>query len=266
MRRTIIAAALVITASAAHASSVTPDVIFGSGNANGGFTIGKGGGVEIGLRGKLRFDANNTPQNIFNFAGTDGSGVGQYNFATGAAPTGFGWDANSPTTPIWNIDWSINSNYNGAGDVLNAFNYSFMIDGDPTAGTDFTTIFDPINVSFADHGIGTNTTGNGAGVEATDAANYASLIGENNVAQNSLNFEFFNEASDALTLSQLIGFDPNTPGKYRISLSAFTKNTGELVARSEIDINVGAVPLPASGLLLFGALGALAFARRYRTA
>ena len=267
MRRTIIAAALVITASAAHASSVTPDVIFGSGNANGGFTIDQGGGVEIGLRGKLRFDDNNAPQNIFNFAGTDSNGVGQYNFAAGAAPTGFGWDQNSPTTPIWSIDWSINSNFDSEdslGGVLNAFDYAFAIDGDPTAGTDFTKIFDPINVSGADHSIGTNATGNGGGL--VDTANYATLIGENNVAQNSLNFEFVNEITDGLFLNQLEFFDPNTPGTYRIMLSAFEKGTSNVVARSEIDINVGAVPLPATGLLLFGALGALAFARRYKTA
>lgn len=40
---------------------VTPDVIFGTGNANGGFTIQRSAGVELALRGKLRENANGDP-------------------------------------------------------------------------------------------------------------------------------------------------------------------------------------------------------------
>lgn len=34
---------------------VTPDAIFGSGNANGGFAVAREDGIELGLRSKLRF-------------------------------------------------------------------------------------------------------------------------------------------------------------------------------------------------------------------
>lgn len=53
-------------------ADVTPDVIFGDGNANGGFSVSRSNGIEIGLRGKLRFDDTNNPRNIFNSNG-DGS-------------------------------------------------------------------------------------------------------------------------------------------------------------------------------------------------
>ncbi|MFT5232028.1 MAG: hypothetical protein ACI9UQ_000046 [Candidatus Krumholzibacteriia bacterium] len=41
--------------------NITPDVVFGSGNDNGAFTVGLQNGVELGLRGKLRFDPANMP-------------------------------------------------------------------------------------------------------------------------------------------------------------------------------------------------------------
>ena len=61
---------------------VTPDVIFGSGNLNGAFTTDRNDGVEIGLRGKLRFDGAGQPQNIFN-----SNGDGTYTFQAIVAPT-----------------------------------------------------------------------------------------------------------------------------------------------------------------------------------
>jgi hypothetical protein len=66
----LLAAAALGVAGPAQAQSllfdqdVTPDVIFGSGNANGAFTIDQSNGIELGLRGKLRFDASNQPENI----------------------------------------------------------------------------------------------------------------------------------------------------------------------------------------------------------
>src|SRR6056297_1972865 len=96
--------------------NVTSNVIFGSGNANGAFTgVSQfyGNGVvgtpvaqlpvlELGLRAKLRFDESNSPQNTFNYDGVD-----TYTFSTGAAPGGFSFDLNSPTTPVWNFEWHI---------------------------------------------------------------------------------------------------------------------------------------------------------------
>ena len=48
---------------------VTPDVIFGTGNDNGAFTTDRRNGVEIGLRGKLRFNGVGQPENTFNSNG-----------------------------------------------------------------------------------------------------------------------------------------------------------------------------------------------------
>ncbi|MDA0239394.1 MAG: hypothetical protein O3A84_05115 [Proteobacteria bacterium] len=97
MKSIIAGAALVVAATfvgltPANAANVTPDVIFGSGNANGSFTVGTGialgGTVEIGLRAKNRFPAANQ----FNYDGTK-----TYTF-----PAGEG----SPGRSIWNFEWS----------------------------------------------------------------------------------------------------------------------------------------------------------------
>ena len=236
--------------------NVTPDVIFGSGNANGGFTVDRSNGIEIGLRGKVRFNASNQPENTFN-----SNGAGTYSFDTGAPSPGFGFAPNNPQAAKWNFEWSINSDFDGStGLSLDDLDYQFAIDGDPGAGTSIDVFFDPINsFTFADHAIGNNTTGNGGGSKATDEATYAALIGSNNVAQNSVNFLFL-----VGLLPQLSSFDPNERGLYTITLSAFAKGTSDLLASSTINVQVGAVPLPATLPLLLGALGAVAFIRRKR--
>ena len=268
---TVPALALALSAGAASAltydQDVTPDVIFGSGNANGGFTVDQANGVELGLRGKLRFDETNSPQNTYN-----SNGDGTYTFRAGAAPSGFGFDPNSPTTPIWNFEWSVNSDYEGStGNNLDAFDYLLELDTDPGAGTTFVSPFDPINVLQADHGIGDNSTGNGGGGtgiparggDPADLAAYAALIADNNVAQNSWSYEFFNSASGDPTF----GFDPNVPGDYLIRLSA-RNSDGEVLASTEITISaVAPVPVPAALPLLLAGLGGLGLvARRKRKA
>lgn len=75
------------TAAPNYDVNVTSDVIFGSGNTNGGFTISRSNGIELGLRGKLRFDENNQAQNTFN-----ANGDGSYTFEAGNPLTGFGFD------------------------------------------------------------------------------------------------------------------------------------------------------------------------------
>jgi len=247
-----VAGVLVASVTAANAltfdQNVTPDVIFGSGNANGGFTVDQNNGVELGLRAKLRFDENNLPQNQFN-----SNGDGSYTFTAGNPPTGFGFAAGAPTTPVWNFEWSVNTNFDGTGSTLDQYFYVLELDADPGAGTNSLT-FDPITPSilnpFADHAIGDNTTGNGGGVKATDAASYVNLLAANNVAQNSWNYEFFNDLGDVLD-----GFNPHTPGVYTIRLSAFDIQTDERVAQTSINVNVSAVPLPAAFPLLAAALG-----------
>lgn len=187
-----IAIAVVALSAPAHAvvtfdQNVTSNAIFGSGNANGGFTVDRANGIELGLRTKVRFNASNQPENTFN-----SNGDGTYSFAAGQpVGGGFGWAPGSASTAPWNFEWSINSNYdNSTGVFLNGLNYELGIDFDPGTGTNFLS-FDPINQPEGDHSIGTNATGQGQGTEATDGASYQALISASNLAQNSWNMEFF---------------------------------------------------------------------------
>ena len=238
--------------------NVTPEVIFGSGNTNGSFTVDRANGVELGLRGKLRHNAAGAPENTFN-SNSDGT----YSFNAGVAPT------QAAPTAEWSFEWSINSDYDDtSGYFLSSLNYVLGLDSDPTAGTSFVT-FDPINgggcgggaaVSW-DHAIGNNSTGNGGGTKfggapVCDTASYATAIGANNVAQNSWKPHWFLASS---------GFDPTVDGTYDFYLQA-NDSAGAQVARTSMQIIVGdgaaQVPVPAT-LLLFGAgLLGLGYSRR----
>lgn len=226
--------------------NVTPDVIFGSGVTNGAFTVDRQNGVELGLRGKLRFDENNQPQNTFN-SNHDGT----YTFNKGAAPGGFSWFPNSSTTPVWSFEWSINSDYSPSGSTttpLSTYSYEIGMDFDPGVGTDYLT-FDPINILpgslVPDHAIGDNTTWNGGGYSASDEDGYQRLIDGYNVAQNSWNMEFFNDESQWI-------FNPNLDATYDFYISAFD-GSDVLIANSAIQIIVGQgapVSEPAAFILL----------------
>src|SRR5688500_2270112 len=90
---TIIIAAIVVSpafAVLAFDQNVTPAVINGTGNNNGGFTTDRANGIELGIRGKLRFDANNDPQDIYN-----SNGAGTYTFSTGTP------NLSGPNLPSW---------------------------------------------------------------------------------------------------------------------------------------------------------------------
>ncbi|WJG10042.1 PEP-CTERM sorting domain-containing protein [Aliiglaciecola sp. LCG003] len=181
--------------------NVTSDVIFGSGNTNSSFTGESQNEIELGLRGKLRYNTLGSPENTFNY-----DGVKTYTFATtdGVAPV---------TRSVFNIEWSINVDQFGASNNLSDLTYLLEIGYDPGLGTDFFA-FGPINVPYADHSIGTNATANGAGVEAAFGDSVGYLISNNNLAQNSWNLGFFEPA----------GLDPQTEGMYTINLSAFSAN------------------------------------------
>jgi len=222
---TIPALALVFSAGAASAASVSPDIIFGSGNANGGFTVTDttlnfpgspfSGSLELGLRAKLRYDASGAPQNQFNYDGVD---TYSFNLA----------DGNSPANrAMWNFEWSVNSqgitdSRTGGPVPLSADNariYDLILsfDTDPTAGTAFTSY----NVILdGDAYYGTNATANGGGTYVntfdTNSANDVIPAGST-VAQNSVNY----------------GFLPGAPlgaGLFDIKLSAFSRSGNEFAS------------------------------------
>jgi len=224
--------------------NVTSEVIFGSGNANGSWTVDRDNGVELGLRAKVRFNAANLPENTFN-----SDGAGNYTFGAGLPPTGFGFAPGSPSTAKWNFEWSINSNFDGSSMFnLSDLTYEIRIDFDPSSpGTNFLS-FDPINVPIADNAIGTNLTGNGAGAVAANPTDYSGLIAGNNLAQNSWNMEFFDDGGG-------FSFAGNNTGEYSFELLAF--NGATQVASTAITVN--AVPEPSAvlfGSLVCGVLGA----------
>jgi hypothetical protein len=204
--------------------NVTPDAIFGAGNANGAFTLDRAFGVELGLRAKLRFPV---ALNIFN-----SNGDGSYTFNSG--PGG----GSDPLNPFWAFEWSVNSDWNGSSPyLLNDLTYEIGMDFDPGAGTNY-LVFDhitpnavipytvPTAAPFWDHSIGTNATGNGAGVEAASAPTYVTLLDTNNVAQNSWRLTFFDTAPFV--------FNPSAVGRYEFYLSAF--DSGSRVARTNITV------------------------------
>ncbi len=203
--------------------NVTNNVIAGSGVTNGGFTTTRGNGLEIGLRGKTRFNGSNVPENTFN-----SNGDGTYTFPGGAPTGGAGWV--SPTTARWNFDWSINTDYDGStGRVVDDLTYELGMDFDPSSATNY-LVFDPITLGsvipfsvpqvapYWDHSMGTNLTLQSGGAEGTDASTYMGLTATSNLIQQSWNMEFFNEAPFA-------GFDPTVAGHYEFYLAAFDNGT-----------------------------------------
>lgn len=276
LARRIGAAALTLAATALLASpaqaeifynqDVTNEVINGTGNDNGSFTVDRTDGVELGLRGKLRFNESNMAENTFN-----SNGDGSYTFQRGLPPTGFGWNPNSPTTPVWNFEWSINTNYDGSTNWnLDDLTYVLSLDFDPDpTGTNFRS-FDPINepVNDAtwphlDHAMGTNATGNGDGVSTTDRDDYEDNIAQYNLAQNSWNMEFFNDGAWENV------FNANDLGVYDFVLSAYDGEATEANLVSSVTAQINVVPTPgatAAGLLMFGVLGMYRRPRRQAAA
>ena len=228
----------VLLGTAAQASSVAPNIIFGSGNDNGSFTVANVttdyGNVEIGLRAKLRYNDAGNPENTFNWDGVD-----TYSFA----PTA-GTPANRS---VFNFEWHVNSTATGYSirDLIGKGLYARLeYDTDASAGTIYDS-YNPFRI-FRDAYYGTEATPNGGGQRS-----FFGPVPGATVAQNSVNYGFsWLDAPDEL-------------GIYDIRLSIFDDNDERLGFTA---IKVTPVPVPAALPLLVFALGGLGFAGRRRKA
>ena len=228
-----------------------PNVIFGtSGNANGSFTGVRTNNIELGLRGKVR------GQPVYNY---DDDRTYNFDPSDGTQP---------PDRSVFNFEFSVLSDINGdEGGLryLDELTYLLSIDRDPSTATNFFSYDvinltdDPLSTYYRDHGIGTVATPTDSGAKASDAIDYADLIATNTVAQQSWNMGFTGDTGFTLPAQ--------TQGLYTIGLSAFSRETGEELASTSIDIRYGEVPpipLPAALPMLVAALGGFGFIARRR--
>ena len=139
------------------------------------------------------------------------------------------------TTPVWNFEFTVNVDMASGGvNKLDDFTYELGLDFDPSPNPPAYLAFDPITPTvsepYFDHAIGDNV---GTVVVAGDGPTYTGYLSTYNVAQNSWNYEFFNNDPNV--------FDANDVGVYEIYLKAFQGSTE--VAHTSITILVGgAVP------------------------
>ncbi len=200
---------------------VTPEVIYGSGNANGSFTTDRNNGIEVGLRAKIPFVGT-----------TNSNGDGTYSFTLLETDH----DNNPGTDNRWNFDFTVNTDFdNSTSDNLDQYFYELGLDTDPSLGVDY-TISDPINAVAAalyGHSVGDNSTGNGQGTEPGIFA-YAGALGTNNVLQNSWAYEFSSTGVDPAD------YDPDIPGTYAVYFQVSDGNG--IVARTDIQVLIGGAP------------------------
>ena len=199
---------------------VTPNVIFGTGNGNGFFTVERNSSakVEVGLRAKIPF------KSLYN-----SQGDGTYVFTL--AETDYDDDPNTPNR--WNVEFSINTDYldlTSSGNNLDDFLYEVGIDQDPSEGVNFTTS-DPIKgqlAAFAGHSMGNNSTPQSGGVEPS-FLDYTSSLPNYNVIQNSIGYTYQ-------------GYDPAIDATYDIYL--LIKSGATILAKAEIQVIIGAGGAP----------------------
>ncbi len=236
---TLLAAALF--AGTAHAvmfdQNITPDVLYGSGNANGGWTVQTANNVELGIRTHVRGPA---PQNVFN-SNNDGT----YSYASGLVNG----------RALWNYDFSFNLNQDGSSNPTRNFTNTRIaigIDLDGGAGQNF-AVGSP-TTSWIDNAYGDNNTANGAGDDSllTNQAFGSGLY----VLQNSQNIAF-------------IGLDATLgPATWDFFLQAWDDSGAAPALLAEVGMSVlidgGAVPEPATWLLLSAGLVGLGWSRKQR--
>ena len=194
--------------------NITPDTIFGTGNANGEFTTNRINGIEVGIRAKLPGNPN-----------INSNADGSYSYTLVETAT---------TGNNWNFDFTINVNYDDSNTLfLNSYTYEIGMDANAGVTTDYLS-FDPITpgASTPDHSIGNNMTANGAGIEAADAASYLVLLATNNVLQQSWRYAFFSAFPPMDT------YDATTDGQYTVYIEV-KDLLGIVLVRTEIQVIIG---------------------------
>jgi len=237
--------------------TITPDVIFGAGNANEAWTVGTAGKLEVGLRAKERYAS------VYNKAGNV--------YTQQAGSTGDGG-------ALWNFEWSVDLDTTAGAASPFSFPWSdylsvLTISTDTGAGLSPVSI--PTALAILNY-YGDNTTANGAGTYTNVLV--ASIAGQY-VEQNSLNI--------GLLPVSLLGYDPDLTGTYTFELALYELTAGanltgignkcdvgelqrlgtlgDKVVSTTIQVNANAVPIPAAAWLFgSGLLGLTGIARRRR--
>ena len=248
----------------------SPNVIFGSGNEDGQFSKSTANGIELGLRGKLRYNEGCLAENTFNRIANAG-----YNFPKGNPAACSGMDDNRPT---WSYEFSINSDVGcdvAGGDActpLDAYDYHIQLDDDRSYCTDFNWApagtYDVINDFLPnakpDHALGTEST-----LQATDdnmdstydcqddSGTWTCPSNRCNVASDGFPFSgclgdtmmtTYEDGIGSLTVAQnsyqlqffqAPNFNFELPGIYTFKLAAKCKGTDLVIAETYIDILVG---------------------------